>query len=117
VTEFVGPPFDVSGLAHLVPTWCHRVAFKAAPEGDHLADCWASYRARCAEVTLYPAFFAADDKTQRDTIAHEFVHILIWPLSQYAENLEGPPEDDELDARTEAVTEDIRHAFAEGSAA
>lgn len=111
----------------LIPAWCTRVyiAWDSMPEDQSAANTISHYDYRFARTVLFPVWLEEKDERKTEVVLHEFLHISIAPLSDYAyHNLKVLLEEDEpkfykhakaeLEQRMEAVVEDLtislRHA-------
>lgn len=73
----------------LVPGWCERVNISywpTPPEGAEtaVADCRSKPDYRNASIRFFPAFFDYNPDQRHLDSVHEFIHISINPLYDYA---------------------------------
>jgi hypothetical protein len=114
-------------LEWLIPAWCENVALRWTPMGDQAADgasasTCVSYEYRWARIEFHPAFLSDSEDERRRNTMHEFLHIFVAPLAEYAETFAGrllkeeaPKFHDtvrtEIRDRCEMVVQDLRIAI------
>lgn len=72
---------------HLLPTWCHdlTVRYKRNEKLSGLIKVEPEYRRACLFIS--GAFVREDAIDRENTIAHELLHVALWPLYKRAEAL------------------------------
>lgn len=104
-------PFWIKGLAI-------RVSGETGEERDTIAEVTAQLEYREALLTIYPPFWVTEEVDRIECIRHEFMHLLLAPLSDWVyEYLIEPLKDDSDDIyeilekqfwqKVETVTQDL----------
>lgn len=78
----------------LLPPWCGLVVvdYDTKPEGPDVGS--AAYvrghpEYRWATVTICPAFLSYNEVMREETIVHELVHLLLWPIHLHVHSIRG----------------------------
>jgi hypothetical protein len=121
---------DVRSCAYLVPDWCAEVivewldipADETDGTGVSIATASVNYAYRHASIAIRPIYFSpmTTEAERRANLAHEFVHMLLAPATDYArdrfEDMTDPNSqirrnlEREWRERVEAVTNDVTAA-------
>lgn len=117
---------DLAPLLPHVPVWCARLRITFTPDSDDrsLAHAEADVEYRQARIVIRPLYLTGEEDERRATMAHEVAHLILWPLSQFADLLARESTEAESSGRrmveeqlriaTETVTEDVARAIARG---
>ena len=74
----------------LIPSWCHCLTLQNAVRyGDNAqrATVSADQEYRIAAITVFQQFLDDPLDQQRDSIAHELCHLVLWPISEPGKDL------------------------------
>lgn len=96
-----------SAVAYILPPWLREFALEGNTERDTglLATVRVDSRYRRASVIVYPMFFTQTPQEQRDTLRHEYVHILMGGLTEVLTEMHS--KNPMIEYHHEAATEDI----------
>lgn len=111
--------------SYLVPGWVQevRVFWQPSVQRDEIisGQTSASFPYRWAQIEICAAFLSETDSDRDDTIVHELTHILLWPLSNFYDNVFGYFDDvpekvkyfmkSQLTERVESATVDVTTAI------
>lgn len=79
IEKFLNP------LLWFIPKWCQQITINVyASDDDAAVSTLVDYEYRKVAIDFYGSWFIQDDKTKRDNVIHELVHIFVNELYHQA---------------------------------
>jgi len=113
----------LTSLEWMIPRWCEHVNVVWVDDGsDSSASIAVHFEYRFAELEIHPTFMSCTEDERRDTCIHEFIHLHVNPLYNFADRtFKVLIEDAKLQAHSleelrrycEGVTQDLTHVVFE----
>ncbi len=77
----------IGELAYVLPTWLHEIAVHFDPDQENAATMYADKPYRIAHLTVSGGWLRADKRERVEMIRHEFVHIVLSPMTNWVKDL------------------------------